>query len=136
MKFISAAVAFFTLTFGLMLVPTAATAAPGAYPGSVPTSCGFSVPSIDGPHRLRVHINVTAGNAVPTGDIALRLRRHTASGWKLVRSPAVTYAGGRMTFKFGHLRRGLYKVRYFYHATTNSVFQDCVSVAKRARVHG
>jgi hypothetical protein len=136
MKLISAAVAAIALFFSMMLVPTAATAAPGAYPGSVPTSCGFSVPALDGPHRLRVHMNVTAGNAVPTGTIALRLRRHTASGWKLVRSPAMTYQGGRVTFRFGHLRRGLYKVRYFYNSPTNSVFQDCASVAKRARVHG
>ena len=136
MKLISAVVATFALSLSLLVSGTA-TAAPAVYPGSVTTTCGFIVPRVDGPHRLRVRMHVTAGNATPTGHVTLRLRKRTASGhYRLVRNPTLAYAGGTLKYKFRHLKRGRYKVKYFYTPPTNSVFKSCASVTRRARVTG
>jgi hypothetical protein len=135
MKLISALVAAFAMSFSMMMMPSTATAASTAYPGSVGTFCSFSVPLVSHNHHLRVGMRVRAGNAVPTGHVKLRLYKRTSAGtYKLVRAPYRLYSGGLQHFNFRNLARGRYQVKYRYIPRTNAVFQSCVSTLRSTRV--
>jgi len=137
MKLISAAIAAIALSFSMLLVPSAATAAPAVYPGSVPTFCSFSVPTTSGGHHLDVRMRVRAGNAVPTGHVQLSLYKRNSSGvYKLVRHPYRVYSGGLQHFNFTKLAKGRYHVKYSYVPRTGTVFAACASAVRSTRVHG
>lgn len=135
MKLISAAIAALALFFSMMLLPSTATAAPSAYPGSVSTFCSFSVPTTSGGHQLTVRMRVRAGNAVPVGHVAPKLYKRTASGYKLVRHAWRLYSGGLQRYTFRHLARGRYHVQYRYVPRPGSVFKPCMSTVRSVRVH-
>ena len=137
MKLISAVFAAIALSFSLLLVPGAASAAPAVYPGSVPTFCSFAVPTSSGGHHLDVRMRVRAGNAVPNGHVSLSLYKRTSSGtYKLVRHPYRVYSGGLQHFNFTKLARGRYQVKYHYVPRSGSVFAACTSTVRSTRVHG
>ena len=137
MKLISAVAATLALAVSMLLGPSTATAAPGAYPGSISTYSSLRAPSPQGPHHITVWMRVQAGNARPTGHLRLRLYKRTASGsYRLIRNPYLTYAGGLRRFTFWRLARGIYRVNYRYIPPSNSVFRSSVSPTRTVRVTG
>ncbi|MGY2876243.1 hypothetical protein ACVW00_003433 [Marmoricola sp. URHA0025 HA25] len=137
MKLISAVIAALALSFSMLLVPTTANATSTAYPGSVTTACGISVPARSHHHRIRVSFSVTAGNAVPTGNVKLRLYKKRAGGsYVIVKRKIVLYTGGVQKFAFRHLANGRYRVNARYMPPVNSVYKGCVSATVGTRLRG
>ena len=135
MKLISATFAALVLSFSMMLVPGSATAAPAAYPGSVPTNCAVAAPSPAHHHRLKMYFSVQAGNATPTGNVRLRLYKRTATGsFKAIRTPLVLVNGSSQKYVFKHLGRGAYRVNYRFKPKAESVFKPCASATLKVRV--
>jgi hypothetical protein len=135
MKLISAAVAAIALYLSMILVPTAATAAPNSYPGSVTTNCAVAAPSPMRHHRVKMYYSVQAGNAVPSGNVRLRLYKRTSTGvYKVIRNPLVLNEGGPQKFVFRHLGRGSYRVNYRFKPSAESVFKPCASATLHVRV--
>ena len=113
MKVLAGLITALVLALGLTVAPANAV----VYPHSITTNCTAS--SAGG---TKAHFRMSAGTAKPKATVFVRVIN--AKG-NVVKSVQKWYPGGTVTWGFGPLRSGRYKLTFHTKTGVNSVYKNC-----------
>lgn len=143
MKFLGSLIAAAALALSMLVaVPTAATAAPSPYPGTVATRASYAVPFTVRKKRsviVAYRVRAVASNARPAGLVSFYVykivKKRQKIRFQLVRVLRNNYVGDVIRLKsLGKFKKGRYATRFAFSPPRNSVFKSSASGLRSFRV--